>query len=100
MEPRLPYRKVVYFLYPPRDDRGNKAMDVSLISVPDASDVEDEPMHAQGTKRKDQAMLTSPQKTGHDKKRMKVPERLQKVPNPGEGNCLFYCLAPGGVYPR
>ena len=50
-------------------------------------------MHAQGTKRKDQAMLTSPQKTGHDKKRMKVPERLQKVPNPGEGNCLFYCLA-------
>ncbi|CAL1169684.1 unnamed protein product [Cladocopium goreaui] len=75
------------------DDRGNEAMDVSLISVPDASDVEDEPMHVQGTKRKDQAMLTSPQKTGHDKKRMKVPERLQKVPNPGEGNCLFYCLA-------
>ena len=78
---------------PSKDDRGNKAMDVSLISVPDASDVEDEPMHAQGTKRKDQAMLTSPAKTGHDKKRMKVPERLQKVPNPGEGNCLFYCLA-------
>ncbi|CAL1160563.1 unnamed protein product [Cladocopium goreaui] len=78
---------------PSKDDRGNEAMDVSLISVPDASDVEDEPMHVQGTKRKDQAMLTSPQKTGHDKKRMKVPERLQKVPNPGEGNCLFYCLA-------
>ena len=63
--PTPPHPPDVYKTPRPSKGRG-PTMDVSQICVPDESDAEDEPMHTQGTKRKE-TVLCSPQKSDHGK---------------------------------
>ena len=68
--------------------------DASCVRIPaDDSDVEDAEMISQGLKRKDATSVSSPQKADPDKKRMKIPPKLTRIANVGQGNCLFHCLA-------
>ena len=64
-DPTPPHPPDVYKTPRPSKGRG-PTMDVSQICVPDESDAEDEPMHTQGTKRKE-TVLCSPQKSDHGK---------------------------------